>query len=168
MKTGDLVKLRILRKNHNFPSTMTDEDLVNETFKVIGICGEHIDLAYSNGDKVLNTVFHENELILVGHENSNKPKYTNFTVYRVYDDEWEEIMGIGQLTEFALNQLCDKYDDFVWESEQIEDYHDKDLVRRIKELGKKVFEDKNENLTISEIETVFEAFYFEYERVTLY
>ena len=95
-------------------------------------------------------------------------EHKNFTVYRVYDDEWEEIMGIGQLTEFALNQLCDKYDDFIDEAETLEDYHDKDLVRRIKELGKKVFEDKNENLTISEIETVFEAFCFEYERVTLY
>lgn len=95
-------------------------------------------------------------------------EHKNFTVYRVYDDEWEEIMGIGQLTEFALNQLCDKYEDFIDEVETPEDYHDKNLVRRIKELGKKVFEDKNEDLTISEIETVFEAFYFKYKRVTLY
>ena len=38
------------------------------------------------------------------------------TIYKVYDDEWSEIMGEGQLKEFACSQIDNAPDDFEEEN----------------------------------------------------
>ena len=38
------------------------------------------------------------------------------TIYKVFDDEWEEIMGDTQIREFAISQVCNCPDDFIKEN----------------------------------------------------
>lgn len=92
------------------------------------------------------------------------------TVFRVFDDEWEDIMGDTQIREFAIDQLCDKYNDFIEESEIDEEYHDKKLVDEIKKIYDNFINDNKDmkDLTMENINSIFNAFYFDYEEIEVY
>ena len=87
-------------------------------------------------------------------------------VYKVFDDEWEQLMGDTQIREFALNQLCDKAETFIKEAQ--EGYQDEEEVKAIETLYNKVINEDYTNLTMDEVELVFMVFDFNYDRVYIY
>ena len=76
-------------------------------------------------------------------------------IYKVYDDEWEDIMGNKDLQDFALMQLMNKYDDL--------DSDDK--TKDLKKIARKVFKNDYTDLTMDEIDVIFATFDFEYEEL---
>lgn len=90
-------------------------------------------------------------------------------IYKVYDpfwndndDKWEEIMGDKQIREFALSQLGDKGEEFIYE-------HDGEYIgEEVKKIFDKIDDIKDEDLTIKEVDTIFKAFGFEYEELNVY
>lgn len=84
-------------------------------------------------------------------------------VYKVYDSEWEDIMGDEQIREFAINQLLDKAEDYIYEHEMF--YGSNGTADRLKELYDKVVGEHYTNLTMKEIELVFNLFDFQYEEL---
>ena len=93
---------------------------------------------------------------------------TDKKVYRVYDSEWEEVMGEEQIKEFALDQLGDKFDDLMDDILIDESYWDKEFVKNMRELGCKVYDRKDENLTMKDIDLIFKAFDFKYEELNIH
>lgn len=90
-------------------------------------------------------------------------------IYRVYDpywndedDKWEEVMGDMQIREFALNQLGDKGEDFIYDEEG------EPICEKIKKIFDKIDDIKEEDLTMEEVDTIFEAFNFKYEKLDVY
>ena len=82
----------------------------------------------------------------------------NTKVFKVFDDEWEEIMGEGQLKEFATNQACEINLEELKEDAEVKGVDvDKDIIELVEKVNKGY-----QIKTIEEIEKVFEYRYFDY------
>lgn len=79
-------------------------------------------------------------------------------VYKVYDDEWDTIMGEQQIREFALMQLTENYENY-------KDYHNGG--GKLAEIWDKI-SDTAYTLTIDDVNAIFEAFDFYYEQFLPY
>lgn len=89
-------------------------------------------------------------------------------IYRVYDDEWQEIMGEGQIREFALSQVQDCSDDFL--EENINQVEGKDKERLI-ELTHKILNTRNfmaYDLTAKEVGLILTERRFDVEKLNIY
>ena len=88
-------------------------------------------------------------------------------IYRVYDDEWQEIMGEGQIREFALSQVRNCPDDFLAENiNQVEDKDKErllDVVNRIN--GRNFFA---YDLTAREVGLILTERCFDVEKLNIY
>ena len=62
------------------------------------------------------------------------------TVYKVYDDQWEGIMGSGQLKEFCFDQTHEFLNTY-------EEEYDKDSIEALSDLAKDVLEDVKTGVT---------------------
>ena len=78
-------------------------------------------------------------------------------VYKVYDDEWEGIMGSKQIKDFATSQIYNAPDDFA--EENLKDYY-KDY-KSIVNLANKVLDDNYKIKTMKQVDKVFSVRYFE-------
>lgn len=61
-------------------------------------------------------------------------------VYKVYDDQWEGIMGSGQLKEFCYDQTHEFLNAY-------EEEYDKDSIESLSDLAKNVIEDIKTGVT---------------------
>lgn len=151
-----------------------NKELGNKTLRILLTCPEcnNSTFMYSDGDweclacgdtievgDLSITPMDEQELAQVGL--ISKPN-----IYKVYDDEWEDLMGDEQIREFAILQLCDKAEDFIAEAQ--EGYQDEAEGKAIETLYNKVVNEDYTNLTMDEIELVFRVFDFDYDRVYIY
>lgn len=84
-------------------------------------------------------------------------------VYRVYDDEWEGIMGSKQIREFATSQIYNAPDDFT--EENLKDFYN---YKSIINLANKVLDDNYKIKTMKQVDKVFSVRYFEYEELNVY
>ena len=88
-------------------------------------------------------------------------------IYKVSNDEWEEIMGEGQIREFALSQVQNYPDDFIEENINQVDNKDKDklldVVRRIE--GRNFFA---HDLTAKEVGLILTERCFDIEKLNVY
>ena len=96
----------------------------------------------------------------------NESDGKTYTVYKVFDSDWEDIMGLGQMREFCIDQIMDKAEDFIYEAK--EGYQDKVLGRKIEELYNKIIDETYTDLTLDEIKSVFKAFDFDYKLIQIY
>lgn len=89
-------------------------------------------------------------------------------VYKVYDDEWEEIMGEGQIREFAISQVCNCPDDFL--EENIYQVEGKDKEKLI-EVANKILNTRNfmaSDLTANEVSLILTERCFDVEKLNIY
>ena len=89
-------------------------------------------------------------------------------IYKVFDDEWEEIMGEGQIREFALSQVQNCPDDFI--EENICQVEGKDKTKLV-ELADKILNTRNfmpSDLTAKDVELILTERCFEVERLNIY
>jgi len=88
-------------------------------------------------------------------------------IFKVLDDEWEEIMGImgeGQLKEFATDQACEIN---LEELKEVARINGVDVDKDIIELVEKI--DKGYQIkTFEEVDKVFEYRYFDYIELEVY
>ena len=90
------------------------------------------------------------------------------TIYKVYDDEWEAIMGEGQIREFALSQVQNCPDDFLEENIFIVKGKDKD---KLLEVTSRILNNRNffaNNLMGREVELILTERCFEVEKLNVY
>lgn len=85
-------------------------------------------------------------------------------VYRVSDDEWEEIMGDEQIREFAVNQVCDCPDDFL--EDNIKGYYENE--QGILDLADRILNKGYTNLTLEEVNMIFNVRCFEYKELNIH
>ena len=85
-------------------------------------------------------------------------------IYKVYDEEYSEIMGINQLKEFATGQVLNSADDFI--EENLKDYYKN--WEEIINLANKILFEKYEIQTIDEVKLIFQVRCFDIEEVTVY
>ena len=89
-------------------------------------------------------------------------------VYKVSDDEFEEIMGEGQIREFALSQVQNCPDDFL--EENINQVEDKDVKKLVK-LADKILTSPNfvaSSLTEKEVTLILTERCFDIEKLNIY
>lgn len=99
-------------------------------------------------------------------------------IYKVYDDEWSEIMGEGQLKEFAVYQTVMNYDYTSDEElhENINTYVEKDKQARIKEILDRLYDKNNtesdedfaKTLTVEEAKDLLKLRYFDVDEIEVY
>lgn len=73
-------------------------------------------------------------------------------VYKVSDDEWEDIMGSSQLKDFALMQTCEKYNTCDYEEEivdDIEQWIDEPYKEAVKEIFKMIIAEENDDVILA-------------------
>ena len=88
-------------------------------------------------------------------------------IYKVSDDEWEEIMGEEQIREFAISQVFNSPDDFL--KENVEFFtDDKETQDRIVKLANKITDEDYTDLTIEEITLILNNRCFEVEKLNIY
>ncbi len=100
------------------------------------------------------------------------------TIYKVYDDEWSEIMGEGQLKEFAIYQIVMNYDSDVDEEliDAVETYISEDKQAKVKEIldnlcneGNKISdEDFAKTITIEQAKDLLKLRYFDVDEIEVY
>lgn len=87
-----------------------------------------------------------------------------FDVYKVYDDEWEAIMGKGMLIEFAEQRATECEILANYEEDEIENYY-KDTA----ELIKKIEQGEEEvELTFNQAVAILDMANYGVEIITLY
>ena len=89
-------------------------------------------------------------------------------VYKVYDDEWEEIMGEGQIREFALSQVRNCSDDFL--EENINQVEGKDKEKLL-EVVNRILNSRNffaHYLTIKEASLILTERCYDIEKLNIY
>ena len=89
-------------------------------------------------------------------------------IYKVYDDEWEEIMGEGQIREFALSQVHNCPDDFL--EENINQVEDKDKERLL-DVVNRILNNRNffaHDLTAKEVSLILTERCFDIEKLNIY
>lgn len=96
---------------------------------------------------------------------SKRLTQTTTKVYKVFDDEWEEIMGDEQIRFFAIDQLHDKAEDFIKEAK--EGYQDEEDGKALETLYNKVVSQNYTKLTLNEIRLIFNAFDFNFEELNV-
>ncbi len=69
-------------------------------------CVEFVPFDVDNGDEVENG---EDHYIICSSGVNIQPTKTSSTIYKIHDDEWEEIMGVQQLKKFAIYQMGEKF-----------------------------------------------------------
>ena len=87
-------------------------------------------------------------------------------VFKVYDDEWSEIMGRQQLKEFAISQVWNCPDDFIRENLEIT-VEEKDLDKILK-ISKEILEQDCPKLSLKDAKLLLMARCFDVEEVELY
>lgn len=100
------------------------------------------------------------------------------TIFRVYDDEWEKIMGSRQLRKFALYQLTEWYDRVsdVELEEEIEYKIGSSMQDRIKEIvtdffnSEKKYTEENyaTKITVKDAIELLKLRYFDVEEIKVY
>lgn len=85
-------------------------------------------------------------------------------IYKVYDDEWQDIMGIEQLKDFATEQVLNSEDDFL--QDNLESHEDN--WREILELANKILNERYRIQTLEEINLVFQVRFFDIEELEVY
>lgn len=89
-------------------------------------------------------------------------------IYKVSDDEWEQIMGEGQIREFALSQVQNCSDDFL--EENISQVEGNDMKKLI-EVANKILNTRNfmpSDLTAKDVELILTERCFDVERLNIY
>lgn len=89
-------------------------------------------------------------------------------IYKVYDDEWEQIMGEGQIREFALSQVWNCSDDFL--EENINQVEGKDKEKLI-EVVNRILNNRNffaYDLTAKEVGLILTERCFDVEKLNVY
>ena len=89
-------------------------------------------------------------------------------VYRVHDDEWEGIMGEGQIREFAISQVCNCPDDFLEENIFMVKGKDKE---KLLEVANKILNTRNffaSDLTAKDVELILTERLFDVEKLNIY
>ena len=87
-------------------------------------------------------------------------------IYKVCDDEWEQVMGETQIREFAISQVHNAPDDFL--PENIDMVEDKE---RLIELAGKILNSPNLSpniLTMKEVELILTERCFDIEELNIY
>lgn len=90
-------------------------------------------------------------------------------VFKVYDDEWEQIVGEGQLKEFVISQVWNCPDDYL--KENLEYTLDSTQVDKVLELTDMIQKCNNENypeLSLEDIKLLLSARCFDLEEIELY
>ena len=88
-------------------------------------------------------------------------------VYKIYDDNWEAIMGEGQLREFALSQVHNCPDDFLEENiNQVEGKDKEKLLEVVNRIqGRNFFA---YDLTAKEVGLILTERCFDIEKLNVY
>lgn len=97
-------------------------------------------------------------------------------IYKVYDDEWEDIMGSNQLKEFALMQTCEKYNTCDYEEEivdDIEQWIDEPYKEAVKEIFKMIIAEENDYVILAKFTDelaieILKLRYFDVEKLNVY
>ena len=90
-------------------------------------------------------------------------------VFKVYDDEWEQIVGEGQLKEFVISQVWNCPDDYL--KENLEYTLDSTQVDKVLELSDMIQKCNDENyptLSLEDIKLLLSARCFDLEEIELY
>lgn len=85
-------------------------------------------------------------------------------VYKVFDEEFEQLVGEKQLNDFAISQVYNCYDEYL------EEYIEEIFVNsaEILELTKQIVENKLEVLTVEQSKTLLHIRGFEVEEIEVY
>ena len=89
-------------------------------------------------------------------------------IYKVSDDDWEAIMGEGQIREFAVSQVQNCSDDFL--EENISQVADEDISKLI-EVADKILNSENfmaSELTYKEVELILTDRCYDIEKLNIY
>ena len=89
-------------------------------------------------------------------------------IFRVYDDEWEQVMGETQIREFAISQVFNSPDDFLPENIN---FLNTDEKERLVELANKILNNPNllpSELTMEEVGLILTERCFDTEEVEVY
>lgn len=86
------------------------------------------------------------------------------TIYNVYDEDWETILGINQLKEFATNQVLNNSDDFI--EENLKDYYDN--WKQIFNLVNKIIDEDYTIQTLKEACLILKVRSFQIEEIEVY
>ena len=100
------------------------------------------------------------------------------TIYKVYDDEWSEIMGEGQLKEFAVYQVVMNYD-YVSDEELEDDIElnvTEDKQAEVREILNNLYNENNKmsdedfakTLTIEQAKELLKIRYFDVDEIEVY
>ena len=90
-------------------------------------------------------------------------------VFKVYDDEWEQIVGEGQLKEFVISQVWNCPDDYL--KENLEYTLDSTQVDKVLELSDMIQKCNDENypaLSLEDTKLLLNARCFDLEEIELY
>ncbi len=90
-------------------------------------------------------------------------------IFRVYDDEWEQIMGEGQLKEFVISQVWNCPDDYL--KENLEYTLDSTQIDKVLELSDMIQKCDDENyptLSLDDIKLLLSARCFDLEEIEIY
>ena len=91
-------------------------------------------------------------------------------VFRVYDEDWSDIYGEGQLKEFVLDHVLD-FDEGEEDEElqdRLESYVEPKNMDKVKSLIHELYTDEKRQLTIDEALLLLEPLLFEYDELELY
>ena len=149
-----LVQTKDYMDSQGIPLTNEAREHYGEFMPVVASCKVAEDLWYTtvSTQDGKDLILYDDEIMLVF-----KPS----KVYRVFDEEWSEIMGTEQLKDFAVSQICNCPDDFL--EDNIKGYyvHEKAIL----DLADRVLNKNYTDLTLEEVNIVFDIRHFEYEEI---
>lgn len=95
---------------------------------------------------------------------------TTLEVFRVFDDEWQDIMGSEQLREFATLQILNNFDgenddDLAY---YIENYIEEEKQEEVKKLIKEMFNNYKVELTTEQATELLKIRLFDVEKLDVH